>query len=489
MRKLLLIPLVLGCTVLGFFAGHSGGGHRAAAPATAGGRKVLHYVDPMNPAHTSDRPGVAPCGMKMEPVYADPAPGIAPGGSLETMPPGTVKVSSEWQQRLGIQVAKPERKALQRSLLFTGKVTVDEARLYRVNAGLSGWITRTLPFTTGSPVKKDEVLATFYSPDFLSAVQAVLFYLSGRDRTLQTTNQVRPQRSHMASMLDVDLDQNMDLLQNMGMSRSQIDRIIATKTFDKNVDIASPADGFILQRNVSEGVRFDKGAELYRIADLSQVWVFVDAPENVAAMLRPGTPARVLLADGRQTLAATAKISPALPQFDPASRTLKVRLDVANPDLRLKPEMFVDVEVLLTSPEGLIVPADAILDSGLRKTVFVERAQGLFEPREVQIGERSGDQVQITSGLSADQPIAISGTFLIDSESRLKMAAAEANGAPTKDPVCGMTVNPAEARSASLSSEHEGKTYFFCSAACKRRFEAPSQLGLSASIRAPEQPQ
>jgi len=260
MRKLLLISLVLGCTVLAFFAGQSRGSHRAAAPPAAGGRKVLYYVDPMNPAHTSDRPGMAPCGMKMEPVYAEAGPGIALGASMGVMPPGTVKINSEWQQRLGIRVAKPERKALRRSLHFSGRVAVDEARLYRVNAALNGWITRTLPFTTGSAVKKDEVLACFYNPDFLTGVQGMLFYLSGRDRTLQMTNVVQPPAKHLA-MLDQNLTQNIDTLQNMGMGQSQIERILEARSFDKNVEITSPADGFVLQRNVSEGLRFDKGAE------------------------------------------------------------------------------------------------------------------------------------------------------------------------------------------------------------------------------------
>jgi membrane fusion protein, copper/silver efflux system len=485
MRKLVLLGLVLGCTVLAFLAGHWRGVHSAAASPAAGGRKALYYVDPMNPAHTSARPGLAPCGMKMEPVYADADAGVALAGVPAVMPPGTVKVSSEWQQRLGIGVAKPQKKPLHDSLRFLGRVAVDEARLYRVIVPTSGWITRALPYATGSPVRKDEVLACIYNPDFLAGVQGMLFYLSGRGRALETTNQARPPRNHMAAMLNVDLEQNMDLLQNMGMGRNQIDKIIATQTFDKNVDIASPADGFILQRNVSEGLRFEKGAELFRIADLRQVWILLDVPEPDAGPLQPGTAVRVQMREGHRTSTLAATVSRALPQFDPVSRTLKVRLDAPNPDVRLKPDMFVDVEVPLTLSEELVVPADAILDSGLRKTVFVERAQGLFEPRAVQIGERCGDQIQILSGLLPEESIAVSGTFLIDSESRLKRAAAQARSATAKDPVCGMEVDEAEARSAALTSPHEGRTCFFCSAACKKRYDATSRPQLSASARSP----
>lgn len=420
----------------------------------------------------------------MEPVYAEADAGVASAGLPAVMPPGTVKISSPWQQRLGIRVAKPEKKALQHSLRFLGKVAVDEARLYRVNAPMSGWITRALPYTTGSPVRKDEVLAGFYAPEFLPAVQSILFYLSSRDRALSTATQPQPRTNHLA-MVELDLSQNMDTLQSMGMGRNQVEQIIQSRRFDKNVDLTSPAEGFVLQRNLSEGFRFEKGAELFRIADLRQVWILVDVPETDAGALPPGTPVRVLTREGHRTSTLSAAISQALPQFDPVTRTLQVRLEAPNPDFQLKPGMFVDVAVESALPETLVVPADAVLDSGLRKTVFVERATGVFEPRRVETGQRCGDEIQIASGLDADEPIAVSGTFLIDSESRLKLAGAQAHSATTKDPICGMEVDEAAARAAALTSLRQGKTYFFCGAACKKRHDATSQPQLSASARSP----
>jgi Cu(I)/Ag(I) efflux system membrane fusion protein len=247
-------------------------------------------------------------------------------------------------------------------------------------------------------------------------------------------------------------------------------------------------------------LRFDKGAELFRIADLRQVWILVDVPETDAGSLQPGTAVRVRIRERHRTSTLATTVSHALPQFDPVSRTHKVRLDAPNSDFRLKPEMFVDVEVLLTLPEGLVVPADAVLDSGLRKTVFVERAQGLFEPRAVEIGERYGDQVQILSGLLPEESIAVSGTFLIDSESRLKLAAARARdgqvakgregertGSEARDPVCHMTVEVTDARAALQFSEYQGQIYYFCNEGCQLAFKAdPAKVLKAAQERSGE---
>jgi membrane fusion protein, copper/silver efflux system len=496
MIKLCWISLVLFGAVLAFFAGYTQGHHPAAARPAAGGRKILYYVDPMNPTHTSDRPGLAPCGMKMEPVYADTDPGTGLTSVPAMLPPGTVKVSAEWQLRLDIRVAKPQKKPLQDSLRLFGKVAVDEARLYRVNAPVSGWITRALPYSTGSPVKKDEVLAGFYAPEFLPAVQSIFFYLSSQDRAQPTATEPQPRTNHL-SMVALDLSQNTDVLQSMGMSPRQIEQLVKSRSFDKNVDIASPADGFILQRNLSEGLRFEKGAEWFRIADLRQVWILVDLPETDAASLPSGTAVRVLVRGGPRTATLPATVSPALPQFDPVSRTLKVRLDAPNPDFRLKPDMLVDVDIARTLAEGLVVPADAVLDSGLRQTVFVERSPGLFEPRTVVTGERCGDQVQILNGLRPEESIAVSGTFLIDSESRLKLAVAQAQnaqegkrptgenaGAETRDPVCHMAVKPEEARTALRFAEYQGQTYYFCSPGCQTTFQAdPAKVLMTAQSR------
>jgi YHS domain-containing protein len=178
-------------------------------------------------------------------------------------------------------------------------------------------------------------------------------------------------------------------------------------------------------------------------------------------------------------------LSEALPQFDSVTRTLKLRFEADNPDVVLKPDMLVDVEVDVTLPDALVVPAEAVLDSGLRKTIFVDLGDGYFEPRTVETGWRVGDYVQITKGLMAAEPIVISGNFLIDSESRMKLAASGVHGQAQVDPVCGMAVDEANARAAKRLSERNGTAYFFCNEGCKQEFDADSDKFLK-KVEKPE---
>jgi RND family efflux transporter MFP subunit len=218
------------------------------------------------------------------------------------------------------------------------------------------------------------------------------------------------------------------------------------------------------------GQRFEKGAELYRIADLSRIWVQADIFGRQADSIKPGTTARVAVAE--RDRAYTARVSTAQALFDETTRTLKVRLELDNADYALKPGMFVDVEFEAAVPRAVTVPAEAVLDSGLRKTVFVDRGNGYFEPRRVETGWRAGDRVQILKGLMAGERVVISGNFLLDSESRMMSAAQGALGAAAKDPVCGMEVDQKRAAAAGRKSDYKGTTYYFCADDCKKQFDA-----------------
>jgi YHS domain-containing protein len=165
-------------------------------------------------------------------------------------------------------------------------------------------------------------------------------------------------------------------------------------------------------------------------------------------------------------------MSDALPQFDAQSRTLKTRFELDNPGHVLQPDMFVDVEFEAAVPPAVTVPAEAVLDSGRRKTVFVDRGNGYFEPRRVETGWRAGDRVQILKGLMAGERVVLSGNFLLDSESRMMSAAQGALGAAAKDPVCGMEVDEKRAAAAGRKSEHKGTTFYFCADDCKKQFDA-----------------
>jgi Cu(I)/Ag(I) efflux system membrane fusion protein len=212
-----------------------------------------------------------------------------------------------------------------------------------------------------------------------------------------------------------------------------------------------------------------KGNEFYRIADLSRIWIFADIYENEGQHFRPGMKVKVSLP--HQGKAFQARVSDVLPQFDGATRTLKLRLEAENPNYLMRPEMFVDVELPLSLPPAVIVSADAVLDSGLKKTVFVDRGNGLFEPREVETGWRMGNRIEIVKGLMPGERIVVSGNFLIDSESRMELAAAGLVGTLRKDPVCGVDVSVNKAEKAGRKSILQGKTYYFSSDECKQQFD------------------
>jgi membrane fusion protein, copper/silver efflux system len=384
------------------------------------------------------------------------------------MPPGTVAISPERQQTVGIRVGQAEKKPFTHTIRLLGRVAADETRTYFINATIDGWITKTLPNTTGSFVKKGETLAAFYSSEFLSAGQALLFALSSMDRVRTTGKEPEFQKDQL-TQFKINLQQYKDSLRNLGMGDLQIEEMIRTRKYMENVNVTSPVDGIILARNVSLGQRFEKGTELYRIADISRVWILADVYQNEAESFVPGTVARVNLPQQKKTY--QAKVSEVLPVFDPTTRTLKARLETDNPGFVLRPDMFVDVDLSVAYPEAIVISADAVLDSGLRKTVFVLRGEGLFEPREVKIGRHVGSQVEIIEGLNAGERIVTSGNFLVDSESKLQLAAAGMQAMLSKDPVCGQEVSPRKAEKEGRKAYHQGKNYYFCSEEHKKQFE------------------
>lgn len=387
---------------------------------------------------------------------------------ISSLSPGTVKIAPGRQQAMGIRIGTVEKKPVTQMLRILGRIAVDETGVYRINATVDGWVTETFPNATGNFVKKNETLAAFYSPEFLSAGQALLFALSSQDRVQATGKEPQAQKDQI-TQFNLNIKQYRDSLRNLGMGDLQIEEMIRTRRYMENVNITSPADGIILVRNVSQGQRFDKGTELYRIADLSRVWIQTDTYEDEAQYLRPGNIVNVSLPALKKTF--KAKVSNALPQFDEATRTLKVRLEAENPDYALRPGMFVDVELSINLPPAISVPTDAILDSGVKRTVFVDLGNGLFEPREVETGWHFGNKVEIVTGLKPGERIAMSGTFLIDSESRMELAAAGMVGSLSKDPVCGIDVSINKAEKSGRKSIHKGKTYYFTSDECKAKFE------------------
>ena len=464
-KPVVMVSLSL-LVILSFLAGNWYQKNQVASGKNS--RAILYYIDPMHPSYKSDKPGIAPdCGMKLEPVYADGTAGVHEDKNGQ-LPPGTVKIGPESQQLIGVKVGRVEKRSGKHVVRILGRIAVDETRIYRINATIDGWVTQTLPNATGMLVKKNETLGGFYSPEFLSAQQALIFALSSMDRVTRSDSET-PGQAAQQTQFAINIRQYKDSLRNLGMGELQIEELIRTRQYSENVSITSPADGIILARGISQGQRFEKGTELYRIADLSRVWIMADIFENEAQFFKPGVNARVTLPNQNRTF--MARVSSALPQFDAASRTLKLRLEADNPGFELKPDMFVDVELPVTYGLTLSVPDSAVIDSGLRKTVFVDRGNGTFEPRRVETGWRRNGLVEITRGLMDGERIVVAGTFLIDSESRMQAAAAGIYDNGVMDPVCGMYVDEGRARTTGRTSIVKGVTWFFCSPECKADFD------------------
>jgi len=449
-----------------FVAGYVANRQPAAVASSASIRQALYYTCPMHPQYKSDRPGDAPCcGMRLVPVYVGAA--ASKNDPATPDPPGMVQVSTAKQQLIGVRTDVVRRASSSRLLRVPGRIAADDARVYRLIAAADGWIRELGRNPAGALVKQDQVLASYYVRDLVITQQNYLYAFQTNAQLEQPQANAVPQRNSAA----LNLRMALEALRGLGMTDFQIQELQRTRDPGPEVRVYSPATGFVLARNISPGQRFDKGAELYRIADLSHVWVMADIFEKDREFLTPGAVAAVRYR-GREF---RARLSDLLPQFDGQSRTLKTRFELDNPGFVLRPEMFVDVEVNVNTPSAITVPTDAVIDSGRRKTVYVNRGSGFFEPRPVNTGWRLGDRVQVTDGLEPGESIVVSSNFLIDSESRMQLAAAGAPAsvappAAEKDPVCGMDVNP-KAPDA-IQAKYRGRTYTFCSQKCKKDFEA-----------------
>jgi Cu(I)/Ag(I) efflux system membrane fusion protein len=469
MRPAAAIAVSIAIAAGGFAAGRMVPGLASSGPAAA--RKALRYQCPMHPTVASDRPGAAPCcGMALEPVREDGASAAATAHRTA----GAVSIDEGIRQLQGVKVGAVERGSATQALRLFGRVAPDETRVYSLNAAMEGSIREISGVTTGSVVRRNQRLASFFSADMRSALQSYITALDVRDQD-PATRAASDLVIAAGSSPSRNSQYTVERLRGMGMSLHQIEEMRRKREVPLLIDILSPADGVVLARNVTLGQKFDKGAEWFRIADLEKVWIVADLLEGDAPLARPGMTARVTVPG--QAAAFTAVVSRVPPQFDPVSRTMKVRLELENPGARLRPDMYVDVELQVERPEAVTVPADAIVDSGLRRIVFVEAGEGVFEPRSVETGWRAGGRVEVVSGLEPGDRIVTSGAFLVDSESQLRTAAAGARGHSARDPVCGMDVDEARARAEGRTATLQGKTHFFCSDSCKAAFAEKHEVG------------
>jgi membrane fusion protein, copper/silver efflux system len=494
MKKPAAIAVLLVISLAAFVAGRlSNKSNHVERAAT---RRILYYVDPMHPSYKSDKPGIAPdCGMALEPVYE--------GDDLSSklqLAPGAVSIPPEKQQLIGVQVETAEKSSGSRLVRTTGRVTPNENLVYKLMAGTDGWIQSLQDNPAGTVVKKDELLATFYSREFRNAEQAYLGSLASIDRVKGG----RPGDDPNRVVNDSSLRINEEQLRTLGMSETQIHDLEKTRRVTGDISIVSPVDGLVLARDISPAQFFERGSEVYRVADLKSVWILADLYADEAQTLHPGMKVTVNVRELSKTI--SAKVSDVPPLFDPASRTLKLRLEADNPGMLLRPDMFVDVEFRAPAPSGISIPAEAVLDSGLQKIVYVETSDGVFEPRPVELGAAFGDRISVKRGVAEGDRVVTSGNFLIDSESRMKPvrlqsvnekrdasaahdhAMAQNVSMPEDDgmghdPVCGMSLDRNKAIASGHSATYRGQTVIFCSDKCRDKFRADPTKYLEDRLR------
>jgi RND family efflux transporter MFP subunit len=377
--------------------------------AAAGERKILYWFDPMHPAYKSDKPGIAPdCGMTLVPKYAEDE-------SMSKMPMGTVTITPEKQVLAGVRTAVVERKSLVRDIRTTAQIVADETRIAHVHVKVAGYIDKVYVDFVGQQIKKGQPLFTLYSPDLVSTQEEYLIAKRGNATLGNAPFQEIAEGSQSL------LQSARQRLKLWDISDEQIKELDTTGKVSKYLTFYSPITGFVTDRKAFPQTSVTPDTELYTVSDLSTVWADADIYEYEVPYVHLGQRVSLNLSyyPGKTY---TGKISFIYPTVDPQTRTVKARIQIPNPGFVLKPQMFADAKLRVDYGTKIIVPQEAVLNSGIEQHVFVVHEGGLFEPRKVSIGPVVDGNAVILSGLKAGETIVVSGNFLIDSESGLKSA-------------------------------------------------------------------
>ncbi|MBL8207895.1 MAG: efflux RND transporter periplasmic adaptor subunit [Blastocatellia bacterium] len=383
----------------------------SATTATTAERKVLYWVDPMHPAYKSDKPGTAPdCGMDLVPVYEEGATTQA------NLPEGAFQISPEKQQLIGVQYGEASYQAVTKTIRAVGKMAYDETKITRVHPRIEGWIEEVFVDFTGKQVSKGQPLISLYSPELWQTQQEYLLALKGRNELASSS--FREAVASSASLLEAARKR----LELWDIDLKQLEHLEHTGKPFKTLTLYAPSNGFILTRNAFPKQRVTPEVELYAIADLSTIWVLADIYEYEASEIKLGQAVSITLPYGGGR-PLRGKVAYIYPHLDNTTRTLKVRIEVPNPKFTLKPDMYANVEITIDYGKRLVVPQEAVLDSGAEQTIFIAHEGGYFEPRKVQLGAKVDNNIVVLSGLKAGERVVTSANFLIDSESKLKSAA------------------------------------------------------------------
>lgn len=371
---------------------------REAAASTAG--EIAHYTCSMHPSVRNVEPGSCPiCAMALMPVFR------------REIASGEIVLDAGRRQQIGVKTAPAERRSLVVPVRAVGAVTYDQSRLTDVTLKVGGWIDELYADRLGQPVREGEPLLTLYSPELFAAQQD---YLAALD------SQRMARRAGAAKVPVLDEARRQRLLLS-DLTAQQIQDLGARRAPLERVQILSPATGNVIEKNVIAGGAVEPGTTLLRIADLERVWVEAQVYESELALLKVGAPATVTLPylPGRRF---SGRVAFVYPWLDGATRTGRVRIELPNPGMALKPEMYAEVLFERALGERLAVPEEAVLYAGDRRYVFLDLGGGRLRPQAVTLGVWAGDWVEILDGLAPGDMVVTSGNFLIAAEARLKLA-------------------------------------------------------------------
>jgi membrane fusion protein, copper/silver efflux system len=403
---------------LAIFAGCS-----KSISATAGASDVDYYTCTMHPSVHSKAPGTCPiCGMDLVPVMKTDAQAQAALGNAKTTDaeagtdqPHEFTIPLDRQQMIGVTYATATTKPLRRTVRAVGLVAATTAGHWDYVARVDGYVHDLKVFASGDPVKKGQILMDLYSPDLVATEGEYVDLLRMRDQGRRDQNPAAVENAeHLLAGARARLEQ-------WNISDAQIDAIEEAGKADEYLRLESPVTGIVEEVGVHQGRHVAVGDHLVDLVDLSSVWVWAEFYENELPLLKPGL-AVTVTSSALPGFALSGKIVTVDPFLDPMKRTGRVRVDVDNRDLKLRPDAYVDVTLSLDEGEGLTVPFGAVLPTGEHNIVFVDKGEGRLEPRFVQLGGKFGDFYWVTKGLQEGERVVASGNFLVDAESKVQGA-------------------------------------------------------------------
>ena len=373
-------------------------------------RKTI-YRSTMNPNEISDRPGKDSMGMEMERVEVEETDASA----ARTEGQAGVSIPTRKQQLMNVRTVPAVKTPFVRTLRAVGRVVPDETRLHHLHTKVGGWVERLHLTATGDKVEKGAPLLDIYSPELVASQEEYLLALNTR------SDQAKDPLPEVARRADDLIESARRRLLLFDMTPEQIDELTRRGTPRRTVTIFSPISGYVLARNVTHGEKITADTALFDIANLSRVWVMASVYEYELPFVLPGQKATTTLASlpGEPL---PGRVDIIYPTLDEKTRTAQVRLEFDNPRMDLKPGMYAEVQISGDLGERLAIPPSAIVDSGTRSIVFVAQGDGYFAPREVRLGLRLPDQVEVLEGVREGERVVASGTFFVDSESKLKAA-------------------------------------------------------------------